>query len=379
MVGGKLAELFIDINLRGGGKVALISMRDQLKAYDKSLENNASLYNRQADAKIALTDRMAEKQAKLLDLDEKFYRSKKYGRMLNAQAETNFRQATNESLKGGLTEQAAHANFLSNFGTRRQHETVLRDIQKDRNAKQREELMQLQRTTLERGKATAIMQLLKNRMATGNTAAIGGIGTGGAGFAMAARAAGAIGGPIGMAVTAAVAGTAAAISGAIYAGIQLARSASPNANATYEGSWKMLTNEIGMVLIPGLMRFSKFLQDAALAVQRFKESQIAKGTAAGANMAASGVGAVFRGIGNVLFGGNGLKLGSGEGGMYTSSSHQAQFRSFEDGWRQVQMEVASGGSIESKLLEQAMRGNQIAAASAANLAIIANQPPPGNL
>lgn len=325
-MGQRLAELFIDITMRGGAKPQLIALRDQIAAMDKSLENNASLYKRQTAAKLDQLDKIAARQKQLAALDEKTYGSARYQKHANTRAEADFDLQMAQSAKVAAQEKATHAAFLSNFGTRRQQESVLRDIQIDKNKKKREELLLLQRTTLEHGKGAAFAQMLKNQLASGLAAASG-------------------------------------VTAAAYAGIQLAKGASPNAAATFEGSWKMLTNEIGQTLIPALTNLSKSLQSAADVVSGFK--------AAYANAEQTGA-SWWRSFLDIF----GLKprgdRSTNQGDMYTSSQHQARFTSFEEGWRRVQQDAASGGSLEAKLLQQAIIGNQIAAQIATNT----GQPPP---
>lgn len=357
----KLAELFIDITMRGAGKVQLVSLRDQIKAMDKSLENNASLYKRQTAAKLDQLDKIAARTQRLANLDQKMYGGGRADKMLARTADADFGMESAQSVKAAATDKASHATFLKNYGTRRQQAMVLRDIQKDQNAKQADELKLLQRTTLERGRGFAVAQLLKGRLASGNTAAMPGA-TGAGGLGMAAQIAGTAGGPIGMAVAA----VAAAITAAIYSGIELAKSASPNAAATYEGSWKMLTNEIGQSLIPALTMLSKTVQDVAGAYRKFKETGVPSALTSGLTTA-------FSAMWNTSIAGPLSALN--DNNMYTSSQHQSRFMSYEEGWRSLQSSAASGGSMEAKLLQQQIEGNQIAAQSARHLATIAARPP----
>ncbi len=86
---GQLAELFIDITLRGGGKVQLQSLRDQIDAADKSLANNATLYKLHTQGKLDNMGELAEKQEKLAALDVKTYKSKEYADMAAKRAQTD--------------------------------------------------------------------------------------------------------------------------------------------------------------------------------------------------------------------------------------------------------------------------------------------------
>ncbi len=327
---GQLAELFIDITLRGGGKVELVSLRDKIRAADKSLENSGDLYKRQTKAKIDQLGTLADRQKQLAAMDIKTYGSKRY------------------------------------------LDLMMKQTQSDRVRQQAEELRLLQKTTVERGKGVAIMQLLKNRMISGNTGAIpktaATSGPGGALLSSTAQVAGA---------ALQVAPIVAAITAAIYTGINLARGASPVADKTYEGSWKMLTNEIGMTLVPALMGLSRDIQTMARALERFRRSpsgQASGGVASGA-VESNPLTWLHRYNMWVV----GLFAGAQQDAqaMLTSSQHQSQFRSFEEGWKATQQEAASGGSIEARLLQQAMEANQIARQIADNTGRPA--PRPGNV
>ncbi len=364
----KLAELFVDITMRGGAKVQLKSLRDQIQSFDNSLKNNASLYKRQTDAKLDQLNKIAAREKEIAKLDQATYGSKKYANVAANRADTDFERMIAGSKKKSAIDQAMHANFMKNFGSRKQVGMVEASIQAEKNKQQQDELKLLQRTTMERGKGMAVLQLLKNRMASGNTAAMGGA-AGGSSLSGAASLAG-------LAVPAAA--ITAAVTAAIYMGIQLAKGASPNAAATYEGSWKMLTNEIGQSLIPALTNLSKTLQNAAIVWRNAKNSAVgaAAGTVASAAWNASVPGMAWNYATWLL-----SKAAGDQGGMLTSNDHKANFISFEEGWRRVQQDAASGGSLEAKLLQQAILGNQIAAQSAASLNTIAGNPPvpPGNV
>lgn len=355
-MGQKLAELFVDITLRGGAVKEMRSLKEETRKLDRSLSD---LNNRRRDtgALIEREMRNAQRKKSLFDFDEQEYSSSKYRKRSDAVADANFSEKLNLSAKSATEDEANHATFMKNYRTRHQQEIVVRDIQKDKNKREQEELLLLQRTTLERGKGFAIMQMMKNRFMSGNTASMEiGVGAGGSkGLNTAAQVAGALGsGPL-LAVTGAV-------TAAIYAGIQLAKSASPNAAATYDGSWKLVTNEIGQSLIPALMTVSRGLQGLAGIIESWKNSEAAKAT-----------GGFLDAIGFKILGPfDSLFKSMSKDGMYMSSQHQSRFTSFEEGWRRVQQDAASGGSLEAKLLQQAIIGNQIAAQIATNT----GRPPP---
>lgn len=362
-MGSRLAELFVDITLRGGAVKEMKSLKEESFKLNRAL---GDLKTRTRDFG-ALTEREmrnAQKTQRLFDFDEKLYQSPKYRKSRDAVADADFSRKSVQSVQESQQDQANHANFMKNYGMRRQQEIVLRDIQKDKNKRQQDELLLLQRNTLERGKGYAVMQLLKNRLVSGSTANMGiGIGSGGSQTTnIAAKTAGAIGGMFSiwsLAITGAV-------TGAIYAGVQLAKSASPDAAATYEGSWKLVTNEIGQSLIPALTTVSRGLQGLASIIAAWKNSDAAKNT----ESFLDAIGFKILGPFDSFF------KSLNQDGMYTSSQHKARFTSFEEGWRRVQQDAASGGSMEAKLLQQAIEGNQIAAQIAMNTGRPA--PRPGN-
>lgn len=334
MAGSQLAQLFVDITMRGGGKVDLKKFNDLLKEADKSLANNASLYQRQSKAKLDQLDLLARKQAALSQLDYKTYGSQRYANYMKTQVMAN--------------RQSAIAAEMANY----------------------------QQNVAQRGGFSAVMRGLGGRLKSGETQ----MGFGGGAMGVAGSVAGAVG-----AAAQAAAPIAAAVAGVFYASLRAASSASDNASSLLSGSWKMLTNEIGTMLLPVLVEFSRALQWAAQKVREFRENGGGRVVATGAGVVggamvggavAGPVGAI---IGGVVGGIAGFFAGRGNGGpMLASSNAQAGFSSIEGAWKRVQSEAASGGSLEAQQLAQQIESNRL-------LSILTgqgapqNQPQPGNV
>lgn len=316
--GNKLAELFIDISVRGGGKVELIDLHNKIKASDKALANNAGEYERLTRGKIRQLGKLADRQSKLAQEDYKTYGSKRYLDLL------------------------------------RKEDAAGKEMSRT------EEYRDFQKNVVEKGKGRAVLGALFQRFRTGN-AAEGGLGGGALGTA--ASVAGAAG-----QAAAIAAPVAAAVAGVFYASLRLAAGTSENAESLLSGSWKMVMNEIGMNLLPVLVEFSRALQEAARIVRDNKGAMSFVSSIARGLWDTSGIGAVT----------NGLNLMVGNGGMLASSSAKASFSGFEDGWRRIQQEAASGGSLEAQLLQQQIEANIKLQQLVQNTAP-ASQPQPGNV
>lgn len=105
----KLAELFIDITLRGGGKVELIGLQNQIRAFDKSLANGGDLYKRQTDAKLNQMGQLADRQGKIAQMDAKTYSSAKY-------LEVARKQASADRLRQQATEIKNYQQLVAQHG-----------------------------------------------------------------------------------------------------------------------------------------------------------------------------------------------------------------------------------------------------------------------
>jgi len=100
----RLAQLFIDICLRGGGKVELVALRDELRAFDKALDNSANLYQRQTIAKIAQIQKIAGKRYQMAELDRATFQSSRFQDMAMAD-----RSATVAEERAQLARQTAYS------------------------------------------------------------------------------------------------------------------------------------------------------------------------------------------------------------------------------------------------------------------------------
>ena len=342
-----LSELFIDLTLRGSekGKVRLDNMRAQLRDFDKAQMGSADITHRLTKGMIEQLETIKKLYQDIAKLAQEGPTAPKRPR---ADDDEEPRKKTRPTQgRGSSSEQFTTAATLA-------------------------------RGFRASGGPSPNIALPNAKHPAINAAAMVGkagqaIQGGATGMVRAgAMAMGAAGGPVGLLVAAATIVLATAISKAIEKAIDLAKGASPNAASTYEGSWKMLTNAIGRDLIPLLMSLSKVIQDAAHAYEKAKESTVAKigWKAMEWSTEATGFPTILRGfmmLRDKIF---------GPAPFYTSSQHQARFMSFEEGWRSQQQIAASGGSLEAKLLQEAIKGNQIAAQSARSLGIIAGNPPP---
>jgi len=97
---GKLAELFIDLTLRGGAaKVDLLSLKRQVEAMDESLANGAKKYHAQTQGKLVQLGKIADREGQLAQLDLKTYQSAKYTEVAKKTAYTSFLRQKAEEVK----------------------------------------------------------------------------------------------------------------------------------------------------------------------------------------------------------------------------------------------------------------------------------------
>ena len=108
-VNGKIADLFIDLTLRGAGPVELASLKNKIAEADKALSNGAEMYKQQTKDKIRLLDELAEKQAKLAAIDMKTYGSERYVQVARKQAHT-------ESMMQKAAEAKSYGDLVAKHG-----------------------------------------------------------------------------------------------------------------------------------------------------------------------------------------------------------------------------------------------------------------------
>lgn len=322
MANQKLAELFVDLTLRGAEDI-----RKQVAAAGVALQGNAKLYKQVARDKIAAMTELFSKQRQLASVDEKMYGTSAFKQMLAGQSATSRKMRLNEEYR----------SFLE--------------------------------TSAEKGRGLATFGALAKSFFTGNTE-VGRFGGGAMGAA--ATVAGAAG---------RVSIISTAVAGAIYAGVRMAAGASDNAASLLSGSWKMVTNELGQVFLPLLVEVCRALQSFAEIIRNIKDSQFGQGAAASAGYIGTGVHSLSIGVGNLLRDSPLGRMLAGTGGsrnLLASANTQAGFSSIEDAWRRIQSQAASGGSLEAQLLQQNIEANISLAQIVTNTAPV-NQPQVGNV
>lgn len=228
----KLAQLFIDISLRGGGKVELAALRDELRSFDKALDNSANLYQRQTIAKIAQIQKIAGKRYQMAELNRATYGTSRFQQMAMADA-----TASNAEERASVTKQIAYSKAQLDLTTSMEGKELSRArIQRDRIDKQRMEVENWRRMVAEQGVVGASLQKVQDKL--------GGISQLTSTLSLAGAAGGAL-----------------SLFGAVG-------SASPETLNTLTGSFRLLGAEIGTVFLPAVLDVARWVQQMAA---RFRE------------------------------------------------------------------------------------------------------------
>ena len=193
---GKLAELFIDLTLRGGSKIQLVSLKRQADELARSMEGGGKRYRAQIAGQMAQLEKIVELEGRRAKIEAEAYNSPRGRRLAQETAQVDIAKQQAQEIKNTAILEAKY------------------------------------------GKVGAMAIKARNAMASsGAGGMMGGVGS----IAMAA-------GPMAAAVA------------AIFAANHAARTASPDTAATFDSSLKLVTMEIGQHLVPALIAASSALQ-----------------------------------------------------------------------------------------------------------------------
>lgn len=311
--GNKLAELFVDITIRGGARAQLLDMKEKIEATDRALANNAQKYQNVTSGKILQMNKLAERQMDLAKVDQRTYGSLPFGRFADKQAKADVETEIANKQKLVTLSQAEMRALSGKRGA----ELAQKTVQSERVKKQVEEIKNQQMMIAQHGRlGGTIMQ-------------------------MASMAKLAMGGPIGIAAgaVAAVGATAVATAGA----------ASPVHSDMLSKSFTLLAAQIGTLLLPIIEDMAYALQIASDAVGWFGD-KINDFLAVVPQWLKQGVDPT------------GVLGVNKEGALHRSqrqldrpASMPASFEAFEQSWRRVQQEAASTGPLEQRILDVQMR------------------------
>jgi hypothetical protein len=224
MITGRLAELFVDITLRGADTV--VAQRNRINELDAVMQTSGRLYSRVAADRLDVMRRLADAESNVLAIDKKIYESKPYANAADARARRGLAgdaAAMARERADLLAQQRVLQSPLAIDNARAQ-------LQNDRVRKQNTELQQWNQLVAEKGKALAVVAKLADTMRQVQDAA---------------RTTSIYAGALTAAGTAAVA------------------AASPDIFGTFTGSLKLLSAEIGTIVAPMLIDFAAILQRVA--------------------------------------------------------------------------------------------------------------------
>lgn len=357
MAGGKLAELFIDISLRGGGKVELMALRDQIDAADKSLANNATLYRMQTAGKIDNMRELAEAQAKLAKLDTETYKSKYYSDFAakqaiaqktteqadaarkNAAMEAEFKAGKIDNMREAAAYQEKESQlYLKMYKSKEYADYAAKQAGADRIRQQAEESKNYAKLTAEHGKFGAAVINAKQKFAAMLPWPLNQIASS-ASVPMAAMA---------------------AVGAMVHAG----KASSPEAASTMDKSTQLVSMAVGDTFAPVTLKVAGIMQSLAWAVRKINDSGIwtyGDDTAIG------------NGIINIRNHINPLRWFANDTELSLPNSH-GRFGSIESGWRDLMAASSTGGPLETQIAQQQLEAlNKLIENTNPQ-----NQPRPGN-
>jgi len=346
MAGAKLAELFIDISLRGGAKVELMALRDQIDAADKSLTNSATLYKLQTQGKIDNMKELAARQASFAQFDTATYKSKEYADVASEQAQADrlqkqaqeaksYAHLTAEydkfgvaqgkiaNMKESATNEAAIATLDSKtYKSKEYADYAAQQAQTDRLQKQAQEAKNYAHLTAEYGKFGAAVINAKQKFAAMLPWPLNQIANS-ATLPMAA-----------LAATGAM----------IHAG----KASSPEAASTMDKSTQLFSMAVGDTFVPVTMKAAGVMQSLANAVNKVNQSgfwQWGDDSALG------------KGISNVMDYINPFRWFGNETELSLPNS-QGRFGSVDSGWRDLMQASSTGGPLETRIMQQQLEALQ---------------------
>jgi hypothetical protein len=334
MMQGKLAELFIDITLRGGAKAQIKDIKDRIEATDKALAKNAVFYQAVTGEKIRQMGRLAENQEKLARVDQRTYGKLPYAGYTDKQAKAEIATEIAGKQKMIALSQAE----LKALSGKRGLELAQKTVQSERIKKQVEEVKNQQRLIAEHGKLGATIRqtagLLAKAASLRTLAALG---------------------PV-----AAVVGTA----------IATAPAASPIHADTLSKSFDLLSAQIGTILLP-------IVDDLSIGMQKlagFIDFLNGKKKADGKKEAG-----FLDWIGFQIFGPFTPFIKNKGEEPTRPATGPAHWEAFDQTWRRIQQEIAGRGPLEQQIFDIQMQNLPAQTLALQQIAVNtkpANQPPP---
>jgi hypothetical protein len=369
----KIADLFIDINLRGGGKIELLALRDKILASDKALANNADMYGRQTSAKIKQMTEIAKRAAELAKSDQSTYGSMKYGKAADAQANAEIeREIANrqKSIALSKAERAVLAGRRGDVSARMEAkdtadallknqekaialgkaeltlhkgkqgaEVAQKTLQAERIKKQVDEVKLHQRMVAEHGKIGATLRERASLLSRISPGALMGLGIGGI----------TVGHAVGQ--------------------------ASPIHAETLSKSFDLLAAHIGTLLLPVVDQLSFALQRAAVAAEEFRNRAnnvqdsmplwLKEFLDPGGYFGLNPNGTVYN------------EQNPRNGQPQRPATMPAHFEAFDQAWKRIQQEAAGRGPLEQQIYDLQMRNLPAQTAALQTIAAnMPNQPPP---
>lgn len=316
-ISGQLANLFVDITLRGGAKAQIKDIKDRIESTDKALANSAVFYKAVTGEKIRQMGKLADNQRSLSKVDQRTYGSMPYAGYANKQAKADVAS----EIAGKQKSIALSRAELQALSGKRGVELATKTVQADRVKKQVEELKNQQIMVAQYGKIGATI-----RQAGASMSILGKLS------------------PTTL-IGASVAGISAG-----YAGSQ----ASPERAATLSTSFDLLAAQIGTHLLPAMDALSGAAQSAANLFGKIPKP--APGTYAGTGtLIGAGIGTIILpGLGTIIGGIIGSIGGSffkGKDEPTRTATGPAHFEALDQAWRRIQQQAASTGDLEQQLLQ----------------------------
>jgi len=336
---GQLAQLFVDITLRGGAKAQLLDMKEKIEASDRALANNAQKYQNVTSGKIIQMSKLAERQHDLAKVDQRTYGKLPYAGYAGKQAKADVETEIASKQKMIALSKAE----LQALSGKRGAELAQKTLQSERIKKQVEEVKNQQRLVAEHGKLGATIK---------QTAGL-------ANMAGAMKALGPIWAIIGAAVATAPA-------------------ASPTHADMLSKSFELLSAQIGTLLLPIVTGLSGALQNMADKIKQITD-QIPENAKTTAANTVSGTGWLVTGLPKAI---KEWMMATMNGRPVEQlnkparpATMPASFEQFDQTWRRIQQEVAGRGDLEQKIFDVQMKNLEALNKIAANTAP-QNAPPP---
>lgn len=328
MPGGQLANLFVDITLRGGAKAQLKDIKERIESSDRALAKNAVFYKAVTGEKIRQMSKLAENQYDLAKIDKSTYGSMPYANYADKEKKAD----VETEIAGKQKSIALSQGEIKALKGKQGIELAGKTMQEGRIKKQVEEIKNHNMMVAQYGKIGAsIMQAGKGL--SGVLSKMPNLS---------------LGGLMGMGVAGLTVGHAVS-------------QASPLHMETLTKSFDLLAASIGMHLLPmidflsvKMQGLSTYIEKSAIPSSHAFSESIKLHTEAFTSL---------EGFGRLL----GTYLGIIPAGTQRGKNKDddkepdrpatkpAHFESFDQSWRRIQQEAASTGTLEQRTLDIQMR------------------------